>query len=153
MENLNLLLNLKDATKTLLNQSSEKMENFIKSIRNQLDTMDMGMKIYLKTMIEVASKNNKNELDIIESKIGSAKIENHRYAYDLKNLANDLKVEREEVMNIKKDVVEKINISYKNYDDFNSKMKENFFKLSSEHDSMKIKFNELAEFIKVLNNL
>ena len=153
MENLNLLLNLKDATKTLLNQSSEKMENFIKSIRNQLDTMDMGMKIYLKTMIEVASKNNKNELDIIESKIGSAKIENHRYAYDLKNLANDLKVEREEVMNIKKDVLEKINISYKNYDDFNSKMKENFFKLSSEHDSMKIKFNELAEFIKVLNNL
>ena len=153
MENLNLLLNLKDATKTLLNQSSEKMENFIKSIRNQLDTMDMGMKIYLKTMIEVASKNNKNELDIIESKIGSAKIENHRYAYDLKNLANDLKVEREEAMNIKKDVLEKINISYKNYDDFNSKMKENFFKLSSEHDSMKIKFNELAEFIKVLNNL
>ena len=129
------------------------MENFIKSIRNQLDTMDMGMKIYLKTMIEVASKNNKNELDIIESKIGSAKIENHRYAYDLKNLANDLKVEREEVMNIKKDVLEKINISYKNYDDFNSKMKENFFKLSTEHDSMKIKFNELAEFIKVLNNL
>ena len=115
--------------------------------------MDMGMKIYLNTNIEVASKNNKNELDIIESKIGSAKIENHRYAYDLKNLANDLKVEREEVMNIKKDVVEKINISYKNYDDFNSKMKENFFKLSSEHDSMKIKFNELAEFIKVLNNL
>ena len=141
MENLNLLLNLKDATKTLLNQSSEKMENFIKSIRNQLDTMDMGMKIYLKTMIEVASKNNKNELDIIESKIGSAKIENHRYAYDLKNLANDLKVEREEVMNIKKDVLEKINISYKNYDDFNSKMKENFFKLSHEHDSIKIKFN------------
>ena len=141
MENLNLLLNLKDATKTLLNQSSEKMENFIKSIRNQLDTMDMGMKIYLKTMIEVASKNNKNELDIIESKIGSAKIENHRYAYDLKNLANDLKVEREEVMNIKKDILEKINISYKNYDDFNSKMKENFFKLSHEHDSIKIKFN------------
>ena len=141
MENLNLLLSLKDATKTLLTQSSERMEGFTKSIRNQLDTMDMGMKIYLKTMIEVASKNNKNELDIIESKIGSAKIENHRYAYDLKNLANDLKVEREEVMNIKKDVLEKINISYKNYDDFNSKMKENFFKLSHEHDSIKIKFN------------
>ena len=117
------------------------MENFIKSIRNQLDTMDMGMKIYLKTMIEVASKNNKNELDIIESKIGSAKIDNHRYASDLKYMANELKVQIEEAINIKKDVLEKINISYKNYDDFNSKMKENFFKLSHEHDSIKIKFN------------
>jgi hypothetical protein len=68
-------------------------------------------------------------------------------------MANELKLEIEEAINIKKDVLEKINISYKNYDDFNSKMKENFFKLSTEHDSMKIKFNELAEFIKVLNNL
>jgi hypothetical protein len=42
-------------------------------------------------------------------------------------MANELKLEIEEAINIKKDVLEKINISYKNYDDFNSKMKENFF--------------------------
>ena len=118
MDNLTLLLNLRETTSKYLIVNSEKIDNFTKSVKNQLETMDMGLKTYLKTMLEISSRTNKLEFENFETKISSAKMENHRYAIDLKNLAIDLKAENEQVQVIKSDIINKIEISTRNNDEF-----------------------------------
>jgi hypothetical protein len=150
---MNTLLTFRETTKKILDLNNEKMENFTKSVKNQLENMEQGMKTYIKSMIETDKKNIKAEFEGIETKMGAVKMENHRYAIDLKNSATELKAEKDEIVKIKNEVVDKVESSSKYVDEINNNTLDKFYKLNSDYDQIRSKFNEIAEFVKVIKSL
>ena len=149
LSSVNLLLHFKDMTQITLSKCHERNENFTKSVKNQLENIEIGMKTYIKTMIDVAEVNTKNEIEIFESKLGNIRMENHKYAVDLKNSATELKAEKEEVLLHKAEIYSKIEDSIKINEDLNSNTIDKFDRIIAEYDNIKAKFNEIAEFVKV----
>ena len=149
MENTSNLISFRETTKKILEINEEKMNNFTKSVKNQLENMELGMKSYVKTLIEAERKSINVDFENMETKIGSIKMENHRYAIEMKNNAAELKVEKDEFLKIKTEVVEKLDSSNKHFDELNTNTVEKFTKLIADHEVIRTKFNEIAEFVKV----
>ena len=149
LESVTLLMNFKETTNITLTKSKDRIENFVKSIKSQLESNETGFKNYTKIMLEAAEKNYKTEFENFEGKILNIRMENNRYAVDLKNSALELKSEKEEVIKIKIDLYSKIESSSKINEDKTSSIADKFYGISSEYDVIKVKFNEMAEFIRV----
>lgn len=147
---MTLLLHFKEITQITLNKSHERNEFFSKSVKGQLENMEIGLKTYVKNMLDIADKNTKSEFESFESKFANIRMENHRYAVDLKNSSNILLTEKEEIIKIKTEISKKIEGSNKINEDLNSQTVDKFYRMSAEYDVLKVKFTEIAEFIKVL---
>lgn len=147
------LLNSRDSTKSLLNSNSEKMENLSKSFKNQLEYLESNMKMYVKSMIEIEKNQTKIEFENLETKLSSLKLVNHKVAQELKNSANDLKMEKEEFSNLKADFHQKIEEMNINYENFNKNNLDKIETFNSEFELMKAKLSEISEYIKVLSYL
>jgi len=133
-----------------LNINSDKIEIFSKSVRNQLENMESGIKSYVKSLIEMEKKQSKSEFENLETKLSSIRLDNHRSALELKHSADELKSEKEELLVLKSGFQEKINEMNKNYENLNQSNFEKIESISAEFDLLNKKFIELSETLKVL---
>ncbi len=150
MENLHSLLTFRDSTKSLLNINADKIETFSKSVRNQLENMESGIKSYVKSLIEMEKIKSKSEFENVEAKLSSIKLDNHRFALELKHSADELKSEKEGLLVLKSGFQEKINEIDHNIENFNQSNFEKIESLSAEFDLLNKKFTEFSETLKVL---
>lgn len=150
VESVTLLLNFKEMTNITMNKSKDRIETFTKSVKSQLEMSEAGMKVYMKGILDVSEKNSKLEFDNFDGKIANVRMENNRYAVDLKNSAIELKSEKEEVIRIKNELHSIVESSSKLNLDKIEHFYDKFLGLSAEYDVIKVKFNEIAEFIKVI---
>jgi DNA repair exonuclease SbcCD ATPase subunit len=152
VENVYSLLTFRDNTKSLMNINTEKIEVFSKSVRNQIENMESGIKVYARSLIEMERNHSKSEIENLESKISNIKLDNHKFAVEFKNAANELIREKEELLVLKSNFQEKIIELNRNYENANQLNFEKVELLSAEFDIMNKRFSELSETIKVLSS-
>ena len=120
-----------------------------KSISGQLESLEKGVKSYSQMLVESNEKNFKNEFSGITQKLQEIKMDNHRYAQDLKNAANELKTEKDKLTNIRYEIYGQLDLATNSFKEINKQTNENFDKIKEEYETIKRKFTEIAEFVKV----
>ena len=120
-----------------------------KSITGQIESLEKGVKSYAQVLVETSKTNLKSEIDSLIQKIQENKMENHRYAVDLKNAASELKTEKELLSNIKNEIYSQLDSTSNSFKEMHKGTNENFDKIRDEYELIKKKFTEIAEFVKV----
>jgi hypothetical protein len=129
-------------------QYREKLEGMIKSITTQLEQNDRSSKNYINKLLETTEVNLRNEIELINKRIGEMRLENHKYAFDLQKSAGELNVEHEKMLNIKKDIINNLDNTVIKMENLNKDTVKEFEAQKAEYDRIKSKFGELSEFIK-----
>ena len=127
-----------------------KVDSMSKSISSQFDYLEKELKSYSQVLVEQCDKNFKFELNTINQKLQDMKIENHRYAIDLKNTANDLKVDYEKLTNIKNEMYIKLDILTNNLKQQTKTINENLEKIKEDNEKINKKINKMFENVYVL---
>lgn len=149
MNNLQSLINFKDKCIGDLKASNIKVDTMTKSITGQIESLEKGVKSYAQVLVETSKTNLKSEIDSLIQKIQENKMENHRYAVDLKNAASELKTEKELLSNIKNEIYSQLDSTSNSFKEMHKGTNENFDKIRDEYELIKKKFTEIAEFVKV----
>lgn len=149
MNNVTSLLNFKEKCTGDLKSSNQKVETMSKSISGQLESLEKGVKSYSQMLVESNEKNFKSEFNIFGQKLQEIKMENHKCAHDLKIAANELKTEKDKLLNIRMEIYGQFDLTTSNFKDLNHQTNENFEKMREEYETIKRKFTEIAEFVKV----
>ena len=149
LNNIQTLINFKDKYTGEMKVSKEKVETMSKSIAGQLDSLEKGVKSYSHMLVDTSEKNVKVDFDNLSQRLSDIRMENHRYAVDVRNTANELKIENDKILNIKKEIYNTFDLTTLNFKDLNKQTNEHFDQIKEEYDLMKKKFTEIAEFVKV----
>ena len=136
---------MKEKSNADLKLTNLKVDSMSKSISSQFDYLEKELKSYSQVLVEQCDKNFKFELNTINQKFQDMKIENHRYAIDLKNTANDLKVDYEKLTNIKSEMYIKLDILTNNLKQQTKTINENLEKIKEDNEKInkiEIDFNK-----------
>jgi len=143
------LINFKDKCTGDLKASNIKVDTMTKSITGQIDSLEKGLKSYTQALLHTSQTNLKGEIDTLIQKIQENRMENHRYALDLKNAAGELKTEKELLSNIRNEIYSQFDTTTCSFKEMHKGTNENFEKMKEEYEVIKKKFTEIAEFVKV----
>ena len=141
---------MKEKSNADLKLTNLKVDSMSKSISSQFDYLEKELKSYSQVLVEQCDKNFKFELNTINQKFQDMKIENHRYAIDLKNTANDLKVDYEKLTNIKSEMYIKLDILTNNLKQQTKTINENLEKIKEDNEKINKKINKMSENVFVL---
>ena len=141
---------MKEKSNADLKLTNLKVDSMSKSISSQFDYLEKELKSYSQVLVEQCDKNFKFELNTINQKLQDMKIENHRYAIDLKNTANDLKVDYEKLTNIKNEMYIKLDILTNNLKQQTKTINENLEKIKEDNEKINKKINKMSENVHVL---
>ena len=141
---------MKEKSNADLKLTNLKVDSMSKSISSQFDYLEKELKSYSQVLVEQCDKNLKFELNTINQKFQDMKIENHRYAIDLKNTANDLKVDYEKLTNIKSEMYIKLDILTNNLKQQTKTINENLEKIKEDNEKINKKINKMSENVHVL---
>ena len=141
---------MKEKSNADLKLTNLKVDSMSKSISSQFDYLEKELKSYSQVLVEQCEKNFKFELNTINQKFQDMKIENHRYAIDLKNTANDLKVDYEKLTNIKSEMYIKLDILTNNLKQQTKTINENLEKIKEDNEKINKKINKMSENVFVL---
>ena len=141
---------MKEKSNADLKLTNLKVDSMSKSISSQFDYLEKELKSYSQVLVEQCDKNFKFELNTINQKLQDMKIENHRYAIDLKNTANDLKVDYEKLTNIKSEMYIKLDILTNNLKQQTKTINENLEKIKEDNEKINKKINKMSENVHVL---
>ena len=141
---------MKEKSNADLKLTNLKVDSMSKSISSQFDYLEKELKSYSQVLVEQCEKNFKFELNTINQKFQDMKIENHRYAIDLKNTANDLKVDYEKLTNIKSEMYIKLDILTNNMKQQTKTINENLEKIKEDNEKINKKINKMFENVYVL---
>ena len=141
---------MKEKSNADLKLTNLKVDSMSKSISSQFDYLEKELKSYSQVLVEQCEKNFKFELNTINQKFQDMKIENHRYAIDLKNTANDLKVDYEKLTNIKSEMYIKLDILTNNLKQQTKTINENLEKIKEDNEKINKKINKMSENVHVL---
>ena len=141
---------MKEKSNADLKLTNLKVDSMSKSISSQFDYLEKELKSYSQVLVEQCDKNFKFELNTINQKFQDMKIENHRYAIDLKNTANDLKVDYEKLTNIKSEMYIKLDILTNNMKQQTKTINENLEKIKEDNEKINKKINKMSENVHVL---
>ena len=106
--------------------------------------------MYSKSLNETTERNYKLEVENLSNRISDTRMDNHRHAVDLQKTSVELKNEIEKNLNMKKDLLTQFDTGVLNIKDQYKLTNDEFEKIKIEYELIKKKFNETAEFIKVM---
>lgn len=132
-----------------LKSYKERIEGLIKSFNAQIDSQSSYLKSHSCKMLEESEKTFKSQLEKITRSIYDVRVENSKYAADMKKSSGELIKERDAFVKDK----EKYETGICNLRIANDDINENINILKSEQDSFNRKFSELTESIKNINKL
>ena len=116
----------------------------------QLDNADKNNKDYINlncNSLEISFKEQYKELF---ERVSSVKMENSKYSMELMNATNDLKKENERMYKLREEFSAKFDQQLQKMIDSNKSTTSAFEFLKSDLDTMKKKFTDLSQFIKVI---
>jgi len=99
-------------------------------------------------LVDDSVKDFKIEIEGLTDRINEIRLNNHKYAADLIKTSNELKIEKDMITNIRKEIYEKFDFKVNEFMNMHNLISEHFEKVKSEFSTMKGKFTELSEFIK-----
>ena len=155
-ENINNELRLnkkyKEQEQLLSKTFHEKVDSKIFKIENELKKMHQSINHICTAKFEKYLLKFEQRLQITENMINATRLENSKYAEDLIQSANSLKIQWERLENIKNEIYEKF---YEELDIFKKvadSTNRNFYKQNNEFKIFKQRFTQLAEYLKEFRN-
>ena len=134
----------------------EKLEILISQNNTQFEIAEKKFSDFCNEGFDQCDKICKDRMNIIEKRIESLRIENGKYAYELKKKAEEIQIDWERLNKIENTINKKYKEEWNKYSEFVDIINNKFDKNNNEFYLIKKKFTELSEFIKDIrfrNNL
>ena len=145
---LNVLTLAKDKSNIDLKSYKDKLDIIIKNFNLQVSN---NTKSNMKYVNDVTEKNKKlfnEKFDEIAEKINEMKLENAKYAIELKSKSIDLSKEWNTMINIKNEIFEKYDEKVNEFYKGNISIVNSFNEVKEQFEHIRHNFKELSEFIK-----
>ena len=143
------MMNFKEQSSLDLKSNKSRLESVIKSNMSSITDLENGMKTYTNLHISNHDIAIKANFELINDQIKNTRLENNKYALELKNASSELKTESQKCFDLQNEITLQMNnLTIKNKE-INQNTIESFNEFTKEFDVIKRKFNEIAEFIKV----
>lgn len=128
----------------------EQLDGMLKTINMQLDTADKNNKDFINLNCKSLEISFKEQYKELFERVSSVKMENSKYSMELMNATNDLKKENERMNKLREEFSVKSDQQLQKMIDSNKSLTIGFDFLKSDLDTMKKKFTDLSQFIKVI---
>ena len=126
----------------------EKLEILISQNNTQFEIAEKKFSDFCNEGFDQCDKICKDRMNIIEKRIESLRIENGKYAYELKQKAEEIQIDWERLNKIENTINKKCKEEWNKYSEFVDIINNKFDKNNNEFYLIKKKFAELSEFIK-----
>ena len=133
-----------------MKSNKDRLDSNSKMINSQFESSEKEMKGFMRTLIESSETTIKYEIENVSKRMNEIKLDNIKQAVNFQKAANELKSESDKILTMKSDVITQLDSSTKEYKESTKDAIETFEKIKNEFDVMKVKFSDLAEFIKVM---
>ncbi len=120
----------------------------IKSLTVQIESIEKNTNAYTGKMIRESELKYKKEMDIVNEKFIEVRMENNKYAINLQKMTNEINVDYDKLLNIKTEIFQNFDIKYFQMKSLHDGTLHEFEELKIEYDKMKMKFNELSDYIR-----
>ena len=143
-----LFITFRDKQILDLRQYKVKLESLSKQIQAQLDAINLSTSQYTNRAVSDCEERIKNTFKIYDDRLEDMRVENVKYAVQLKNQSQNLASEWIKVMNIKNDIYAKFESEVQEMKNSNFGVLKSFDGYKKEFKLIKNRFTQLSEFIK-----
>lgn len=148
MSQVGSLMTFKEKHTIDLKAYKERVDGQVREMSMQLENVEKHLKLYTAKLMEQTEESYRKEISQIGDKLSDLRMENHKYAFNLQKISNELSVEYDKILNIKSEVYKKLDDSVENFRSLHKGTLDDFHDTRNDFDGIKKKFTELAEFIK-----
>ncbi len=131
-----------------LKSYKEKLEGIIKTFQIMIDNSIKTNMQYSNEIGAKTERNCKDMIEIVNEKMMELRIENTKYAIELKEKSLDLSKDWEKILKIKEEISELFKKEVENYKIISNNNINSFNEFKKDFGFIRTKFFELAEFIK-----
>ena len=126
----------------------EKLETIIERNKTQIETAQNKINEYCTNGFKQCDDICKDRMNLIENRIETLRIENSKYAFELKQKSEEINLDWEKLNNIEKNINKKYKDEWNKITDVMDRITNKNDKFKEEFNLIKNKFTELSEFIK-----
>ena len=131
-----------------LKSYKEKLEGIIKTINIMVDNNSKANMQYSNEIGAKTERNCKDMIEIVNERMMELRLENTKYAIELKEKSLDLSKDWEKILKIKEEINELFKNQVDNFRVISNNTINSFNEFKKDYGTIKSKFFELAEFIK-----
>lgn len=125
-----------------------KLETLTKSLQSQIDAINLASTQYTNRAVSECEERIKSLLKIYDDRLEDMRVENGKYAIQLKTQSNNLASEWNKVMNIKNEILVQFEAKVQEMKQSNLALVKNYEGYRKEFKLIKNRFTQLSEFIK-----
>lgn len=125
-----------------------KLEALTKSLQSQIDAITLSSTQYTNRAVSQCEERIKSLLKIYDDRLEDMRVENGKYAIQLKTQSNSLASEWSKVMNIKNEILVQFEAKVQEMKKSNLDLLKNYEGYKKEFKLIKNRFTQLSEFIK-----
>ena len=152
LTNIKEIINYKEKNSLDLKSYKVKLDTTMKNIKLQMDGLTKSINDYTKKCINQTENKLIDMINISEDRIQDIRLENYKYAIELKNNCDNLNNEMEKIAKIKEEIYEKINLDIENMKQANYGVTIKFEGYKKEFNQIKSKFSQFNDLIKEINS-
>ena len=145
---LNSLNSYKDRNTIDLKGYKEKLEGLVKQFTQQIEGIKSIFIDYCKKSVDECESKFMERIKTTDDRIELMRVENGRYAIDLKKQCNDLGIEWERILKLKEEVYSRFDEEIERFKKMHEGTESSMDEYKKEFKLIKKKFTELSEFIK-----
>ena len=148
LQQISSLNSYKEKSSINFNLYKEKLETLINSLKLQITNITSTLTEFTTQNVNNCENRMKNEINIYNDKLNEIKLQNKNYHDDLDKKYNNLMIDWEKLLEIKKEMYSKFDLDVEEFKNENNKLKQKLEENKSEFDLIKDRFTKLSEFIK-----
>ena len=145
ISNLN---SFKDRQSLDLKSYKDKLEQLIKQFGTQIEKVKANFLDYCKESVDNCENRFNERIKSTDDRIELMRVENGKYAIDLKQQSNDLGIQWEKILKIKEEIFVKFDEEVAKFEKLHTGTENTMDEYKKEFKLIKKKFTELSEFIK-----
>ena len=138
----------KEKSSLNFNLYKQKLETLIDSLKLQITNITSTLTEFTTKNVNDCENRMKNEINIYNDKLSEIRLQNKNYHDDLNNKFNNLIIDWEKVLEIKKEIYSKFDADVEKFKIENNKLSQKLEENQSEFNLIKDRFTKLSEFIK-----
>lgn len=142
------LNSFKDKNQIDLKTYKDKLERLVEQFHSQIENVKSSFLDYCRTSFEEMNIKFNERCKETEDRIEIMRIENGKYSLELKQLCENLGIEWERILKIKKEIYTRFECEVENFQNIHNDTVESMEEYKKEFKLIKKKFTELSEFIK-----
>ncbi len=152
LSNIKELLSFKEKNILDFKSFKGKLDSNLKNLKTQIENMSKTMSDYTKKCVHQSEIRMTDIINSYDDRIHEVRLENHKYAIELQEKANNLNNEIEKVNNVKDEIFDKVKreIDYVKQGNYAVTIKFEGYK--KEFNQIKSKFSQFNDLIKEINS-